>query len=292
MWRWRWNAHRLINPDTPSNVHSCTKARHRQCSRTLRRELNDRLPDAIQRWRHHCCAPAADERVFVWSTTHNSILYEYVDVLTPFRVELFNRSLLQGAVPTIIKSAYITPLFKKHDVDSAENKLYRPISDLSVHLLCWRDLLRTNYSTISIRCRPNARPAVCIRVNHSTETALLNVLADILRAVDSKDLAVLALLDLSAAFDTVDHETLLHYMKNCMVLEAVCTTGFSCTSVVNLSPFGGLRRPSGIGSWADSIFSVHRRSALTGSCTLPTHRYIAFVRLATVPSSKVVFLTA
>ena len=38
-------------------------------------------------------------------------------------------------------------------------------------------------------------------------------MADILRAVDEGDLAVLALLDLSAAFDTVDHETLLRRLK-------------------------------------------------------------------------------
>jgi len=36
---------------------------------------------------------------------------------------------------------------------------------------------------------------------HSTETAVLKVLADIFRAIDTGDL------DLSAAFDTVDHET-------------------------------------------------------------------------------------
>ena len=44
---------------------------------------------------------------------------------------------------------------------------------------------------------------------HSTETAVLKVLSDILRAVDRGDIAALALLDLSAAFDTVDHATLL-----------------------------------------------------------------------------------
>ena len=45
-------------------------------------------------------------------------------------------------------------------------------------------------------------------VNHSTETVLLKVLADILWALDSGDLAAnLALLDLSDVFDTVDHET-------------------------------------------------------------------------------------
>jgi len=44
---------------------------------------------------------------------------------------------------------------------------------------------------------------------HSTKTAVLKVLADILLALDSGDLAMLTLLDLSAAFDNVDHDTLL-----------------------------------------------------------------------------------
>ena len=40
---------------------------------------------------------------------------------------------------------------------------------------------------------------------HSMETATLKVMLDILLALDSGDLAMLTLLDLSAAFDTVDH---------------------------------------------------------------------------------------
>ena len=48
---------------------------------------------------------------------------------------------------------------------------------------------------------------------HSTETAVRKVLSDILLAVDSGDLAVLTLLDLSAAFDTVDHGIFLHRLK-------------------------------------------------------------------------------
>ena len=47
------------------------------------------------------------------------------------------------------------------------------------------------------------------RAHHSTETAVLQVLSDILGALDRGDFAVLTLLDLSTAFDTVDHETLL-----------------------------------------------------------------------------------
>ena len=43
------------------------------------------------------------------------------------------------------------------------------------------------------------------RPRHSTETAVLRVFSDLLTAVDGGDVAVLVLLDLSAAFDTVDH---------------------------------------------------------------------------------------
>jgi len=42
------------------------------------------------------------------------------------------------------------------------------------------------------------------RPRHSTETAVLRILADILQAVDCGDVAAIVLLDLSAAFDTVD----------------------------------------------------------------------------------------
>ena len=61
-----------------------------------------------------------------------SLLQDNADILAPFLTELFNLSLHQGTVPTIFKSAYITPLLKKPDLDPAESKSYRPISNLSV----------------------------------------------------------------------------------------------------------------------------------------------------------------
>ena len=51
------------------------------------------------------------------------------------------------------------------------------------------------------------------RAHHSTETAVLRVLSDILLALDSGDIAVLTLLDLAAAFDSVDHSTLLQRLQ-------------------------------------------------------------------------------
>ena len=51
------------------------------------------------------------------------------------------------------------------------------------------------------------------RAGHSTEIAVLRVLSDLLEYVDGGEVAVLVLLDLSAAFDTVDHAILCRRLQ-------------------------------------------------------------------------------
>ena len=142
-----------------------------------------------------------------------SMLKCNIDLLAPFLTELFNRSLVLGTVPDVFKAAYITPLLKKSEADPADVKQYRPISNLSVLSKLLERLVAKQllvYLT-TFRLLPDQQSAY--RAYHSTETAVLKVLSDILLAVDRGDIAVLTLLDLSAAFDTVDHGILLRRLN-------------------------------------------------------------------------------
>jgi len=62
------------------------------------------------------------------------LLKNHVDLLAPYLVDLFNRCLATSSVPSMFKLAYIMPLLKKSDLNSADLKSYRPIANLSVLL--------------------------------------------------------------------------------------------------------------------------------------------------------------
>jgi hypothetical protein len=65
------------------------------------------------------------------------------------------------------------------------------------------------------------------RENHSTETALLKVQSDMLSAMDKNKICILVLLDLSAAFDTVNHTYLLDRLKSNFGLSGTVVEWFS-----------------------------------------------------------------
>jgi len=139
------------------------------------------------------------------------LLREFVDDLLPFIRTMCNASLRVGQLPESQKAAIITPVLKKPGLDADECKNYRPISNLTfiskvIERLVARQL--TEYLQDN-KLLPTFQSAY--RRGHSTETALLKIISDIFDAADANPsrVTLLGMLDLSAAFDTVDHETLL-----------------------------------------------------------------------------------
>jgi len=109
--------------------------------------------------------------------------------VAPFLTELLNRLPPAGAVSTAFKAAYVTPLQKKSDLDPANVQSYRPIANLSVlsklleRLVVAQQLLDHIYAS---RLLPDLQSAY--RAHHSSETAVVKVMADILKALDGGDL--------------------------------------------------------------------------------------------------------
>ena len=120
-----------------------------------------------------------------------------------------NASLQEGLLPVSQLHAIVTPLLKKQSLDPMELKNYRPVSNLTFLSKIVEKLVSERLTCYLQANNLMPRLQSAYRRHHSTETTLLRVVSDILRAVDSGKVALLSLLDLSAAFDTVDHSILL-----------------------------------------------------------------------------------
>ena len=121
---------------------------------------------------------------------------------------LANLSFGQGNFPAKFKTAQITPLLKKIGMDDADPVNYHPIFNLNtiskiLELLFLRRILPHESSSPNYNQLQSA-----YRRSHSTETALLKMTDDIYTAMDSSQSTIMIALDMSAAFDMIDHDVL------------------------------------------------------------------------------------
>ena len=132
--------------------------------------------------------------------------------LTPVIMKMINLSLSEGHVPEAWKVAILIPILKKYGLDLVfEN--FRPVSNMS---FVSKATEKAVVSQLFEHCADNAplpNNQSSYRQFHSTETALLRVHNDILMNMDQQKVTLLVLLDLSAAFDTIDHEILTDILK-------------------------------------------------------------------------------
>ena len=131
----------------------------------------------------------------------------------PALTHIINTSLHTGTFPTAFKQARVTPLLKKPTLNPAHLDNYRPVSLLP---FVAKTLERVVFNQISSFLTQNNlldNNQSGFKSGHSTETALLSVIEALKLARAASKSSVLILLDLSAAFDTVNHQILLSILK-------------------------------------------------------------------------------
>ena len=149
------------------------------------------------------------------STGHDGISVRLLKFLSPALIPaltlIINQSLLTGIFPDQLKIAKVIPLYKKENPEKVDN--YRPVS-----LLCAISKVfeRAAYNQLYNYFKSNKLfydNQYGFRDEHSTELASLELIDRILKDLDAKNNPITVFMDLSKAFDTLDHNILIHKLK-------------------------------------------------------------------------------
>ena len=139
----------------------------------------------------------------------SKLFIECLDYILPSLNDLFNYSLASRIFPQCFKSSLVTPILKRRCLDH-NNLNCRPVSNLCFIAEILEKLVLSHVSSylnsrnLYNTCQSAYRPG------HRTETAVLKVVNDLFLYHSQGNISVLALLEFSSAFDTIDHLILVY----------------------------------------------------------------------------------
>jgi hypothetical protein len=132
----------------------------------------------------------------------------------PLITMIINKSFAEGVFPLSLKSAMVRPLLKKDNLDRELMKNYRPVSNLSFLSKVMESVILSQLWIHLDTCKAIPKFQSAYQKHHSTETALCRIYNDLVQNVCDGYSSVMVMLDLSAAFDTIDQDLLLNDLNN------------------------------------------------------------------------------
>ena len=141
------------------------------------------------------------------------LLMSHLSSIMNIILRIVNLCFSSGDFPASCKSAIVSPLIKKQGLDYEILKNYKPVANL---LFISKIIEKANATQIHSHLINNDivdNFQSAYKMGHSCETALLRVYNDIVTTIGRGNGAMLVLLDLSAAFDTIDHDNLFCILK-------------------------------------------------------------------------------
>ena len=136
-----------------------------------------------------------------------------LEILVPVITLVINMSLAEGEMPENLKEAILIPAIKKLCLDPEILNNFRPISNLTFISKLIEKIVAKRLNKHMTQQNLHEIMQSSYKQHHSTETALTCVQDDFLMAIDKKKSVLLLMLDLSAAFDTVDHTILINRLR-------------------------------------------------------------------------------
>ena len=153
------------------------------------------------------------------------LVKECLTEFLPIISKIINTSLKIGVMPECHKHAIINPLLKKPGLDLTLNN-YRPVSNLKFLSKVIEGAVIDQFNNhLNINNLHDSRQSA-YRQFHSTETLLTKIHNDIMENGNSNEVSMLVMLDLSAAFDTIDHKILLTRLQNLYGVEGIALNWF------------------------------------------------------------------
>jgi hypothetical protein len=137
----------------------------------------------------------------------------------PLFTRIINKSIAEGVFPLSLKEAMVRPLLKKDNLDRELMKNYHPVSNLSFLSKILESIILSQLWLHLDTCNAISKFQSAYQKHHSTETALCRIYSDLVQNVCDGYSSVIVMLDLSAAFDTIDHEFLLDDLRKTGVSE-------------------------------------------------------------------------
>ena len=181
------------------------------------------------------------------------LLQETLNTHLPYLVSLVNTSFSEGQFPKSLKTAIVKPLLKKDNLDKEILKNYRPVSIIPFISKFMEKVAVSRLNNL------HEEHQSAYKALHSTETALLRVHNDISHALYDNKAVLFVMLDLSAAFDTIDQNQLLDVMEADFGITEKALTWFKTylkgrTQQVKIKPCSSsVRSTTGVGAGTSDV---------------------------------------
>ena len=141
-----------------------------------------------------------------------SVVKQTAEPLAPILSYIFNISMGSGRVPDQLKIAKVLPIFKADDNRKFSN--YRPISILPIFSKILERVVYVRLMKYLTKHNILSNNQFGFRKNHSTFMAVLDLIDNLSKSIDEKEFSVGVFIDLSKAFDTVNHKILIEKLSH------------------------------------------------------------------------------